>query len=152
MPVFSASASVEALDYDFSAVPGWPKSLRSKGTVKEPTDAKIGAFLDGLKKMVTDAAKLGLTGVEINEDSTPEEMLAALDTVTGDDYVRLMEQVAGLYADLCGGSPNLKQLLTCPLRVRTAFYAWIMDEVVRPEGGKPDGNGQLLSLPTAATG
>lgn len=151
MPTFSAASSVEALDYDFSAVPDYPKSLRDKGTVKEPSDAKIGAFLDGLKNMVTNAKTEGLT-LDVPDDASAEEMLAALDSVTGDAFVKLMETTAKLYAALCSDSPNYDQLQALPLRVRTEFYAWIMAEVVRPEGGRNAGNGQVVRLRTAASG
>lgn len=151
MPTFSAAASVEALDYDFSAVPDYPKALKATGTVKEPSDAKIGKFLDGLKTMVTDAKSSGLD-LDVPEDASAEEMLAALDSVTGDAFVKLMETTAKLYAELCGGSPSFDQLQALPLRVRTEFYAWIMSEVVRPEGGKNAGNGQVVRLHTAASG
>lgn len=151
MPTFDAAASVEALDFDFSAVPDYPKKLKAKGTVKEPSDAKIGAFLDGLKNMVTNAKKSGID-LDVPDDASAEDLLNALDQVTGEAFVQLMETTARLYAELCSDSPGFEQLQALPLRVRTEFYAWVMAEVVRPEGGRNAGNGQVVRLPTAATG
>jgi hypothetical protein len=153
MPTFDAGASIETLDYDFSKVPGYPRKLKSKGTVKEPSDAAIGRFLEGLKNMVKDATVQGIAGLtEISEDAPPEAILDALDGVTGDAFVSMMAMVSRLYADLCGDSPDFEQLQALPLRVRTGFFAWIMDQVVRPEVGAPAGNGQVLKLPIGATG
>lgn len=151
MPTFDASASVEALDYDFSAVPDYPKKLKAKGTVKEPSDARIGAFLDGLKNMVSDARKDGID-FDIPEDATADEMMAALDTLTGDAFVAMMDRTAKMFAELLSESPSHEQLMALPLRVRTEFYNWIMKQVVRPEAGRNDGTAQVVRLPTAATG
>jgi hypothetical protein len=151
MPTFDASASVEALDYDFSAVPNYPKELKARGTVTEPSDARIGAFLDGLKNMVTDAKKDGVD-FDIPDDASAEEMLAVLDALTGDAFVEMMSRTARMFADLLSESPSHEQLMALPLRVRTEFYNWIMEQVVRPEAGRNAGTAQVVNLRTAATG
>jgi hypothetical protein len=157
MPAFDAGAVVEALEWDFTGkqgtktVPGWPRGLaNARGVISEPTDAAIGRFLDGLKKLYSEAQKT-LTA-DLPEDATPDQMLEALSSVTGDAFVQLMADIAALFAELCGGSPSKDQLLLLPMRARVRFFAWVQQEVVSPEAGPGAGTAVVRSLPSAAAG
>lgn len=156
MPSFDASAVVEALDWDFTGklpggkrVPGWPKELHSaKGTITEPTDRAIGDFLDGLKKLFTEQQGIA----SLPPDATAAQMLDAMTGLTGEAFIKMMGETAGLFSDLCGGSPTSAQLLALPMRARVQFYGWIQQEVVNPEAGTGDGQAVVRSLPTAHAG
>lgn len=146
MPTFDAGAVVEALDWDFSKA-----GVKAKGTVPEPSDEAIGKFLDDLKKLYTDAKSMGLN-VELPDNATPDQMMDALASVTGDAYVKLMAAVAGIFAELCSDKPSKDNLLALPMRVRVKFYGWVQTEVVNPEAGPGAGTVALRSLPSAAAG
>lgn len=145
MPTFDAGKVISSLDWDFTTVPDWPKNgplAKAHGTIKEPSDKMIGDFLDGMKKLYTDAKGFG---VELPEDADPMQIMAALDQVTGDDFVRLMDKLADMYATLCSSKPTKEMLLALPLRARTPFFEWVVSEVVRPEAGSGAG-AQVVSL------
>jgi hypothetical protein len=108
----------------------------------------IGDFLEGLKGVGKQAVAMGVE--EIDSDD-PAAVLAAIDNVTGDDYVELMEMMAGLYGTLCSDSPSKTHLMQLPLRVRMKFFSWLMSEVVRPEDVS-SGGAQVVSLPQRAAG
>lgn len=123
----AASIAAETLDWDFTDL-----GVAASGTIPEPSDAKIGDFLDGLKTMY---AKAQEAIPHLADDASPEQMLEALSTVTGKQFVDLMAEVAGLFAKLCTQQPSKAQLLALPMRYRVHFYAWINEEVVNPEAG-----------------
>jgi len=148
MPSFDAGSVVEGLEWNFTTLPGYP-DRKAKGTVPEPSDATIGRFLDGLKKLYEEAQQLGAAG---DVDGSPEQMLEALSSVTGDAFVDFMAKTAELFSDLCGNKPTKEQLLALPLRVRAQFYGWLQGEVVNPEAGPGGGTAVVRSLPTAAAG
>lgn len=149
MPKFDAGASVETLEWDFTTIPDWPKNgtlAKAHGTIREPSDAMIGAFLDGMKQLYTDAKAFG---IDLPEDADPMEITAAIDAVTGDDFVKLMATLVSLYADLCGGSPTTEMIGALPLRARIKFFGWLVEEVVRPEAGSGDG-AQVVNIQSRA--
>ena len=145
MPAFDAGEVVSALDWDFTKA-----GVPATGTVPEPSDKQIGAFLDGLKKLYLSAQQAGIPG-EVDV-SSPEDMMAALNALTGAAYVKFMSDLAGLFATLCSSQPSKEQLLKLPLRVRQHFYAWVQGEVVNPEAGTGAGNAVVTALPSAAAG
>jgi hypothetical protein len=165
MPAFNIGSAVEQLDWDFRGIkpdgntfPDWPAALAGAyGTLREPSDAMIGTFLEGMKNLYRDAEKIvkaaeGVATPEGGSEPDPDKVLDMLDMVSGDQYVALMHQLNTLYAGLCSGSPTLEQIEALPMRGRTAFYVWVMEEVVRPEAASA-GGAQVLTLPrTAATG
>jgi hypothetical protein len=79
-------------------------------------------------------------------------MLEAMSMVTGDSYVKMMADTAGLFAQLCSGSPSQEQMLALPLRVRVHFYGYVQREVVNPEAGPGGGIAQVTNLRSAAAG
>ena len=144
MPMFDAGAVVESLEWDFTAA-----GVKAKGIIPEPSDAAIGRFLDGLKNLYTKAQQL--VGGDL-EDASPDEMLEALSSLSGEAFVTFMADTAGLFAELCGNKPTKEQLLSLPLRVRAKFYGWIQMEVVNPEAGTGAGNAAVTPLRSAAAG
>ena len=158
MPTFNAGAYADALDWDFTEA-----GVKEKGTVPEPSDRKIGDFLDGLKKLYEGARADGIAG-DIPADASPDQMLEAITALTGDKFVTFMADTAELFAELCGGvrdnatrkvvggKPSAGTLLKLPLRVRVGFYAWIQGQVVSPEVGPGAGIAAVRSLPSAAAG
>jgi hypothetical protein len=134
----------EALDWDFTEL-----GVAASGTIPEPSDQKIGDFLDGLKALYTEAGELLPS---LAADASAEQMLEALSNVTGKQFVKLMADVAGLFAKLCGSQPSKAQLLALPMRYRVHFYAWVNDEVVNPEAGTGAGTAAVKPLRSAAAG
>jgi hypothetical protein len=146
MPAFDAGAVVEALDWDFTAA-----GVKAKGTIPEPSDVLIGAFLDAVKKLYTKAKEDGLAP-EIDTALAPEKMLEALSGITGDAYVEFMGNLAEIFAALCSDKPTKANLLALPMRVRVKFYAWVQEEVVSPEAGTGAGTVALRSVPQDRAG
>lgn len=144
MPKFNAADVVESLEWDFTAC-----GVKHKGVTPEPSDKQIGAFLDGLKRLFEDSQDLLPSDLE---NPTPEQMLEAMSAVTGDAFVELMAETAGLFAELCSNSPSKLQLLDIPMRVRVHFYAYIQNEVINPEVGTGAGTAQVKPLRSAAAG
>jgi hypothetical protein len=145
MAKFDAQLVVaEPLDWDFHEL-----GVAASGTIPEPSDQVIGDFLDGLKKLYTDAQE---TLPDLGSEPTAEQMLEALSQVTGKQFVKLMADIAGLFAKLCGNQPSKAQLLALPMRYRVHFYAWVNDEVVNPEAGTGAGNAVVKPLRSAAAG
>jgi hypothetical protein len=144
MPKFDAADVVESLEWDFTAA-----GVKAKGVTPEPSDTQIGAFLDGLKKLFE--ASKDMISAEL-ENPTPEQMLEAMSQVTGDAFVKLMADTAGLFADLCSGSPSKDQLLALPMRIRVHFFGYVQGEVVNPEVGTGAGTAQVRNLRSAAAG
>lgn len=156
MPGFDAGSTVEALDWDFSTLIN-PKTKKAyvnrKGTLTEPSDQMIGDFLEGGKKIYADLRD-GPAGQAMNlpADASATDMIDAVMSVTGKLYVDMQASLAALFGALCSGDPSTEELLALPLRARTEFYRWIQTEVVYPEAKTAAGNGQVISLPTAARG
>lgn len=160
MPGFVAAELVEPLAYDFtgtkedgSKLAGWPKELANvKGVIPEPSDQSIGVFLEELKGVYKKGREAGLEGMDLGDDPSAADVLAAIDQVTGDDFVTLMTDVCAVHAKLCGGRPTARQIQMLPLRARISFFTWIAEEVVRPEGSSSGGGAPVIPLRTEATG
>jgi hypothetical protein len=146
MPGFNAATVVEPLDY--TLVPFVNKS----GQIKEPSDRQIADFLEGLKTVMRDADKSGINNENLADDADPAAMLAALDQLSGDALVQVLDDLTGLFATLCSGEPAKTDLLAMPLRHRTAFFAWLMSEVVSPEGGTVAGTLPAAGRPLGLAG
>jgi hypothetical protein len=146
MPKFDAGDVVEDLAWDFTRA-----GVKAKGIVPEPSDAAIGQFLDDLKTLYSDAKASGLD-LDLPADATPDEMMTAIASVTGEAFVAFMAKLAELFATLCSGQPSTEQLLALPMRVRVKFYGWLQSEVVNPEAGTGAGTAELRALPSAAAG
>jgi hypothetical protein len=147
MPTFDASTvTVEDLKWDFHGF-----GVKAKGEIPEPSDVAIGKFLDDIKTLYTKAKGSGLD-INIPEDAGPEQMMAALASVTGDAYVEFMAGLAEIFAELCSDKPTKANLLALPMRVRVKFFAWVQEQVVSPEAGTGAGIAQVTALPSAAAG
>jgi hypothetical protein len=146
MPGFNAATVVEPLDYRLEPF------VQKHGRIKEPSDRQIADFLEGLKGAMK-LADEALPGAEtLDTEADPAAMLAVLDQLSGDALVRVLDELTGLYATLCSGDPSKEDLLALPLRHRTAFFGWLMGEVVSPEGGTAAGGMPAAGLPHAAAG
>ena len=143
MPAFSAESVVEALDYSFLPY------TDARGTIREPTDQQIAAFLTGVKKVVKESEDKLPSGVD---PADPSSVMAALDDLDPEDMVSLMGKMAALYGDLCSGDPSKAQILALPMRVRQQFFLWLQTEVMSPEAGPGAGKARVTQLPRAAAG
>jgi hypothetical protein len=143
LPAFSAESVVEALDYSFLPY------TDARGTIREPTDQQIAAFLTGVKKVVKESEDKLPSGVD---PADPSSVMAALDDLDPEDMVSLMGKMAALYADLCSGDPSKAQILALPMRVRQQFFTWLQTEVMSPEAGPGAGKAQARPQMRAVAG
>ena len=137
MPGFDAGTVVEPLDWDFTAFGA------GKGTVPEPSDARLGTFIrDVMKAQSTESASLApLT--EAGDD--PEKVLAAIAALPEDVLPGATKAMIKPYAALCDGSPTEAQLGKLPPRVRVAFFSWLAGEL-RPEASAGDSKPALKAV------
>jgi hypothetical protein len=143
MPGFQAEGVVEALDWDFNPY------VAAKGTIPEPTDAQIAAFLAGIKAVVKEVQ----SDLPADLDpSDPVALFAAMDSLDPAKTVEQMSAMCAVYSAACSGTPTAEQIAALPMRVRTIFFAWFQGEVMSPEAVSPGGNGQVTKLPVGRAG
>jgi hypothetical protein len=138
MAGFNAATVVEALDWDFHPY------ADANGTVQEPTDPQIRAFVDALAKLT-----------ESVRDKLPEddgEPTAADIALALGNAIESHQEMAGIYAALCSGEPSAETLLALPMRIRVVFYSWLQQEVMSPEAAPGGGSAQVTTLRSAAAG
>lgn len=141
---FDAASVVEPLDWDFTKY----GTATDKGTIPEPSDAKIETFLKEVRELARSADST-LPGIAQIED--PVKMNEALEQFEVSLISSTMKDMARIYAKLCSAQPSAAQISKLPLRVRMAFFTWVAGEVVRPEGGTSAGKRPpALVLPRAA--
>jgi hypothetical protein len=140
MPGFQAEHIVEPLDYDFRPY------VQAHGTIPEPTDKQIAAFLRGLKEVV-DVVQADLPD-DVSADD-PAAVLKAMDNLDPEKTIEQMGKMADVYAGLCSGTPTAEQISALPMRIRSIFFNWLQSEVMSPEAATPAGNGQVRTLPAA---
>lgn len=143
MAGFVAEGVVEPLDYDFNPY------LSLKGTIPEPTDKQIETFLLSMKELYVKAQK---DAPDLGELESKEDILAAIDKVDPTTQIKLMGDMAVIYAELCSGTPTAAQISKLPVRVRTVFFAWLQDQVMSPEAGNGAGPAQVTPLRSARAG
>jgi hypothetical protein len=146
---FNAAGVVEGLDYEFEAfVPG------CNGTIREPTDTQITAFLTERQKINAEARRqIEAAGKAIEaagESGNPEEAIAALDDTEA--ALEMHRRTADAYAALCSGAPSAADILRLPMRIRVLFYAWLSKEVMNPEAVPGGGSSQVKTLRSVAAG
>lgn len=137
MAGFNAATAVEPLNYDFSAFEG------PVGVVPEPSTKQVNAYFDEVKALAKEvqasraAADAAAKSVEEDEmtEAKAQEVLA---TVQEGDINGYDTRMSELTADLCSGSPTLKQIDALPFRVRFAFMQWVVQSL-RPDPQQPAG-------------
>jgi hypothetical protein len=143
MTGFNAGALVEPLDYDFKPF------CEISGTVPEPTDKQIDAFLTKIKSIMEDANKQ-ISG-NLSEDN-PEEFLEALTSLDPKVVTGTIREMARAYAALCSNNPTFEDLMRAPMRVRILFFRWVQQEVFSPEAKTGAGTAEVKTLPRAVAG
>lgn len=144
MPKFDAGSVVERLEFTFEPFHD------ARGIVPEPNDRQIADFLSGMKDVIKSAEGLAKLGdVDPND---PQAMLDAMNSLDGDDYVTVMQQMCALFSKLCSGMPSAETLIQVPLRPRRLFFEWIQQEVLTPEAGPAAGTQPVPIRPQAVGG
>jgi len=143
MAGFDAGALVEPLDYDFK-----PFCPEIKGTVPEPTDKQIEAFLDKIKSIMEGANK-DIGG--LSEDN-PDEFLEALSSLDPKVVTKTIADMARAYAALCSNKPSYTDLMKAPMRVRILFFRWVQQEIFSPEVRTGAGTAVVNLPPRAVAG
>ena len=140
MPKFDAGSLAEALEFDFTGA-----GVNAKGTIPEPSDEKIGQYLDEVAKAFGRIRETsGLADIDPND---PAAMLAALEKIDAEEFIKVLDEVAAAAGRLCGGTPSVAQIRKLPLRVRQHFFAYLQREIVNPEAGPGAGTpGQKTPL------
>lgn len=148
MAGFSAESVVEPLDYDFRTKDN-PDARH--GTVREPTDKQIAAYLSGVKKLVREFR--GKLPDEMIAGSTDiAAMLSAVEDLDEDLTLRFNDGMADLFAGLCSGEPSRDDILGLPPRIRAVFFNWLQREVMSPEAAPGGGRTQAKTLRSVAAG
>jgi hypothetical protein len=140
---FKAEGVVEALDYDLRPY------VQAHGTIPEPTDRQIAAFMAGVKATFKEAQKDLPDGIDLED---PVSMLGALDDLDPDVQINAMNKLSGVYAELCSNTPTGEQISQLPMRIRTIFFNWLQQEVMAPEAVTGGGNAQVTNLRGARAG
>jgi len=156
MAGFSADGVVEALEF----------SLRPfadvAGVIPEPSPAQVRAFIkagqDEIRKVAARMAAQekkreaaegeGEPGMSALTEAVLDQMAFRGESLSPEALKRQAAQIAAL----CSGTPSADDLLKLPYRVMQAFSRWVAAEVLDPEAEAGAGNGQVLSLPSAAAG
>jgi len=146
MTGFDAGAEVDPLDYDFTTIKAIPNDVReilqdAKGTIPEPSNDQVNKFLRSQR------AKLEEAGVNVKDfDPTDQQksMLVIAQAMVDASPETVDKIAAGMVdavAELCGGRPTREQIDALPVRIRTAFFGWLMGQLTNPEsaagGTKP---------------
>lgn len=163
MATFNAGEVVESLEWDFrgrrpdgTVPPGWPRELSTAhGTIKEPSDQAIATFLENVRDLSTDAAKLDAQSRKMIEGlgtEDPEKIAAAVKDLPVGSMLTMMGGLAEAFSKLCSGHPTKNQIMALPMRVRVQFFNWLQTEVVSPEAASGGGIAPVISLPSAAGG
>lgn len=148
MAGFSAESVVEPLDYDFRTKDD-PDAVH--GTVKEPTDKQIAAYLSGVKRLVKEFR--GKLPDEMIAGSTDiAAMLSAVEDLDEDLTLKFNDGMADLFAGLCSGEPSKADILGLPPRIRAVFFNWLQREVMSPEAAPGGGKAQVKNLRSVAAG
>lgn len=151
MAGFTAAGVVEPLDYDFTAIPGFAEF---KGTVKEPSQPQVAAYLKAARdevKRITESVN-SADGGDAFGDTGVVAMLADMSFRAESLGPEALKRQAQFISALCSGSPSATQLQKLPHRFMVAFVRWLSKEILDPEVAAAAGNGQVLSLPSAAGG
>jgi hypothetical protein len=143
LPGFVADGVVEALDWDFKPY------VKASGTIPEPTDKQIAAFLTGLKTVFKEAEKDLPKDLDLED---PGVLLGAIDNLDPEVQITAMGKIAAVYAALCSDTPTEEQISQLPMRVRTIFFNWLQQEVMAPEAATGGGNAQVKKLRAARAG
>lgn len=143
MAGFKAEGVVEALDFDLRPF------VQAHGTIPEPTDRQIAAFMAGVKDTFQAAQKDLPEGVDLED---PVSMLGALDDLDPEIQIRAMNKLNEVYAELCSDTPTAEQIGQLPMRIRTVFFNWLQQEVMAPEAVTGGGNAQVTNLRGARAG
>lgn len=146
MAGFDAGALVEPLDYDFK-----PFCPEIKGTVPEPSDKLIEAFLTKLKEIMSEASK-EFESAEGMTDEDPEAFLEALSSLDPKMVTGTIAKMARAYAALCSNQPSYAELMKAPMRVRILFFRWVQQEIFSPEAKTGAGTAVVSQLPRAVAG
>jgi len=145
MAKFDAGNVVEALDYDFTAIPGLADV---KGTIREPTSAQVQLYVNASR---AELARMRREAGVVDE-TDPEAVIAALEKVSPERTVQAQKNNAEILSALCSGHPTGGQLMKLPHRVMHAFGEWLAREVLDPEALTGAGKAQVLPLRSSSAG
>lgn len=170
MAGFDAGGVVETLDYAFDTCKGehegscWRGSEKEPrpakctvfvpgchGTVKEPTDRQIAAYLAAVQKLVKDF-RGQMPDAMIAGSADVGDMLNAVGDLDAEVAVKFNEQMAAIVAALCSGEPSKGDILKLPPRIRGKFMTWLQGEVMNPEAASGGGRQQAKTRLSVAAG
>lgn len=121
MPSFKVE-ELEAVEYDLRPF------ADSHGTIPEPNEQKIRAFIRGI---------MGYVGEDLDEVATEE---AAAEKLREEGSMKMFERMADnrpaankAVAELCSDSPSEEDVAKLPFRVFMQFVFYLRDEVLSPE-------------------
>lgn len=126
MSKFTVS-SVEAVEYDFTAIPkdSGEGTCEGKGFVPEPSKKRMKSFFKSIGELASSDSGENL------ENMTEDQALNSLNSIleNSDRDRGRMEEVV---AELTQGSPSKAQLSQLPPRYFSAFTAYLLREISDP--------------------
>jgi hypothetical protein len=132
MPKFDSSSIGGELDFDFTKWGG------KAGTVPEPSRPAVNKLM---KKIQSDFKKLGMVGEEDDESTTPGEIADRMNKIDDEELFETMaNNITDAVAELCGGTPSLKELQALPYRPFMGFFGFLVGNLMNPEASKPGTN------------
>jgi hypothetical protein len=153
MPQFDAESIVDPLNVRLEPhVPGFGWRV-----IPEPSDLQVGQFLAGLSKAIAESRKKLKDAGDIDVNDR-EQLMAAMEDLEPDEFVKAADDFAALHAGLCAGPPGSEPVLTkahllaIPIRKRNHFYNWLQGEVLNPEAAGGGGSELVTTQPPAAAG
>ncbi len=120
--------TIELLKYDFTEFPSndGKGNCSGKGTIPEPTKAKLKTYSENLKALY-----------DIKEDDDKEKLAEAVEKEVAksgaEEIEERGEKLLQYTSDLCSNSPSLAELKELPPRIQTGFFKWIYKELADPE-------------------
>lgn len=115
---FDAGTAVEAMDFDFTTIPGG----KGKGVVPEPSTTDMKVFQKAFAKIIRSGEKLN---AETKDPAKLSEEEFELLQKQGEE---LNESLDAAIAKLCKNKPSAEQVATLPFRHKTAFSKWLMEQ------------------------
>lgn len=149
---FNATTAVEPLDFDFTTLANCPDILAdAKGTIPEPSMEAMNRFRSGffgMLDLIKKVTQQEMTKAKLAEDTAKHEAASVNELVDAwherldDSSTHQSKIVTDAMTEwmliVCAPVLTGEQLLALPVRVRTAFMGWLVEELIDPKGSLSD--------------
>jgi hypothetical protein len=131
---FDAANAVTPLDYDLSAYKGEDGKPLSKGTIPEPSRAKLDAFWEGRRQVLADAGidLAELEGFDPLDPDSRAELTKKFASIPDEKRKAMAPAQLKHVAAVCSNTPSEQEIKALPGRVQDAFIGWLMGLLSNP--------------------